>query len=94
MITIIFIEQQAAIDPRLTLRAELLDDKGARFWVAFGSNKTTLFEKAVGWLDDCHGRCGHTPTIHVGKWARELSGNAGWIQHEVQARQAARIGKH
>lgn len=31
MITIEFIEQVSPVDPRLGLRAELHDDKGARF---------------------------------------------------------------
>ena len=90
MVTIEFIEQVSPIDPRLGLRAELRDDKGARFWTAFGDDKTTLFERAAGWLDDCHGRCGHTPSIAVAGDARPEQWAAA--EYRVQQRQVARIG--
>lgn len=92
MITVEFIEQVSPVDPRLGLRAELRDDKGARFWTTFGDNKTELFERAACWLDDCHGRCGHTPGIWIADAVTRYE--CFGVEQRVQQRQAARIGKH
>lgn len=77
--TLKFTEVDYPMHPALHLIAELVGPDGGqlapprRFWAAWGNSKTDLFEKAVQWLDNCHGRAGHTPSIIVS--------DSDWISH-------------
>lgn len=87
-----FTENASPVDPRLGTVGELIDDKGDRVWACFGRNQVEIFQRAAEWLDDCHGRAGHTPEIIVDDTWACPQGFAASLQQEVQQRQTARIG--
>lgn len=90
MITITFTRQVSPIDARFCLLAELRDSQGRRFWAAWGTQETELFERAACWLDDCHGRAGHTPPIMLGPVGVSVQ-VFSMIERDAQRRQAARL---
>lgn len=85
-----FTENTSPVDPRLTLLGELLDASGRRVWAGYGRHQAEILAHAAAWLDDCHGRAGHTPPIAVDQsWPFPLL--AQNIQLQVQDSQAARL---
>lgn len=90
-IRIRFTETPSAVDPRLVLRGELLDSNGARIWAGYGRTQVEILQHAAAWLDDCHGRAGHTPVILADESWPGTRRLAESIQREVQQRQAARL---
>lgn len=89
-VSIHFTEVASPVDPRLTLCGELLDANGRRAWAGFGRTQSDILRAAATWLDDCHGRAGHTPAILVDDtWP--VPGLAASIQQEVQAGHARQL---
>lgn len=89
-VSIHFTETASPVDPRLTLRGELVDVNGRRTWAGFGRTQADILRAAAAWLDDCHGRAGHTPAIAVDQsWPFPLLAQS--IQHEVQAGHARQL---
>ena len=85
-----FTENASPVDPRLALLGELLDSNGRRVWAGYGRHEAEILTHAAAWLDDCHGRAAHTPSIVVDQsWPFPLLAES--IQHQVQAAQSARL---
>lgn len=79
-----FTEVASPVDPRLVTLGELLDVKGHRIWACYGRTQVEIVTAAAAWLDDCHGRAGHTPPIMVDQ-SRPYQDLAAAIQRQVQA---------
>lgn len=81
------------LHPALTVIGQIVDGAGARVWAGWGSpdDMAGLYTKAAEWLDDCHGRAGHTPLLPV---IGDEAGREPWhdIQAAVNARQSADLG--
>lgn len=85
-----FTENASPVDPHLVLYGELRDANDKRIWAGYGRSQAEILARAAAWLDDCHGRAGHTPLIAVDQsWPFPLLAES--IQHQVQASQVARL---